>query len=124
MESLVKRDLSRLEETLTGLRKKPGFNIFDITQQMAERCTELSFKSLGLKPFDQMILAAVLVRSEELYRSGKTDLAFCSLEADLQPWDQSRNPKMPIKSLYDNARVWVHGDFLFQTPAKPENWSG
>ncbi|SRR5581483_2544279 len=124
MEGFVKRDLGRLEETLTSLQQKPGLNIFDITQEIAERCTELSFKSLGLKPFDQMILSAVLVRSKDLHDSGETDLAFCSLDADLQPWDRLRNPKALLKSLYDNARVWVYGDFLLQAPGKPEGWPG
>jgi hypothetical protein len=122
MEGFVKRDLARLEDTLASLRKKPGLDIFDITHQIAERTTELSFRNLALKPFDQMILAAVLVRSEELHRSGETDLAFCSVDADLQPWDRLRNPKPLLKSLYENARVWVYGDFLLQAPAKPEGW--
>ncbi len=122
MESSVKRDLNRLENTLADLKRKSGLEIFDITQTIAERCTDLSFMSLNLQAFDQMILSAVLVRSEELVRSGEQDIAFCQIDADLQPWDKNRNLKQPLASLYNNARVWVYGDFLLQTPAKPSDW--
>lgn len=59
MEGFVKRDLGLLEDTLASLKQKPGLEIFDINQTMAQRCTELSFRPLGLEPFDQMILASV-----------------------------------------------------------------
>lgn len=122
MESLIRTDLDRLENTLQGLRHQAGIEVFDISSEMAHRCTELSFSGLELKPFDQMILAAVLVRAEELLRSGYKDLAFCELDADLKPWDSQRNPKSVLKSLYDKAQIWVYGDFLLQAPVKPEDW--
>lgn len=47
MEGFVKRDLGQLEDTLASLKKKPGLEIFDVTQAMAQRCTEFSFLQLG-----------------------------------------------------------------------------
>jgi len=124
MEGFVKHDLGRLETTLAGLKGKPGLEIFDLTQIMAQRCTDLSFQKLGIQAFDQMILAAILVRSEELSKSGEEDIVFCEIDADLQPWNSDRELKQPLATLYDNARVWVYGDFLMQAPAKREGWPG
>lgn len=118
MENRVKHDLSQLETTLAELRLKKGLEIFDLSQQMSERCTELSFLKLDIEPFDQMILAAVLVRAEELLHAGETDISFCELDAHLQPWDKNRDLKQPLASLYDAAQVWVYGDFLLQAPAR------
>jgi hypothetical protein len=124
MEGFVKRDLGQLENTLASLKNKPGLEIFDVTETMAQRCTELSFQQLRLQAFDQLILAAVLVRSEQLLLAGENDIAFCELDADLQPWDRNRDLKQPLATLYDHAHVWVYGDFLMQAPAKPDGWPG
>ncbi len=124
MEGFVKRDLGNLDDTLGDLRRKPGLDIFDVTQTMAQRCTELSFLKLGLQAFDQMILAAILVRAEQLLQSGEEDIAFCEIDQDLQPWDRNRDLKQPLAAIYDNVRVWVYGDFLMQAPEKREGWPG
>lgn len=122
MEGFVKRDLGQLEDTLASLTQKTGLEIFDITQAMAQRCTELSFLQLGLEPFDQMVLAGVLVRSEQLLLAGEDDIALCELDTNLQPWDRNFDSKQPLTALYDNAHVWVYGDFLLQAPVKPDGW--
>lgn len=124
MEGFVKRDLGQLEDTLASLKKKPGLEIFDVTQAMAQRCTEFSFLQLGLQAFDQLILAAILVRSEQLLLEGETDIAFCELDADMQPWDRNRDLKQALATLYDRGQVWVYGDFLMQAPAKRAGWPG
>jgi hypothetical protein len=79
-------------------------------------------KKLALNPFDQTILASILVRAEQLVSDGATDLAFCELDSDLQPWDKRNNRKDELADLYDRARVWVYGDFLLETPAIPADW--
>jgi hypothetical protein len=122
MESAVRTDLNKLDDTLKALKEKPGLEIFDITTDMLERCSALSFAKLALNPFDQTILASILVRAEELVSDGATDLAFCELDSDLQPWDKRNNKKDELADLYDRARVWVYGDFLLETPAIPADW--
>jgi hypothetical protein len=64
MESLVRRDLDRLDDSLQTLRSERGIEIFNLKENMLERCTGLSH--LGLEPFDQAILASILVKAEIL----------------------------------------------------------
>ena len=89
---------------------------------MLDRAVDLCTLDLSLKPFDYAILAAVLVRAEELRNKGEVDLCFCETDADLQPWDKHGNPKQPLTDLYDTAIVWVYGDFELHAPERPENW--
>jgi hypothetical protein len=73
-----------------------------------------------LKPFAVSILAAVLVQAETLSANGDA-VSFCTLEADLQPWD--RNGRCSdLTDLFDDAGVWVFGDFLMRNPTRPETW--
>lgn len=123
MENTVRTDLSKLDDTLRALKEKPGLEIFDISASMLDRCSALSFEKLGLGPFDQAILASILVRAEQLAAEGATDLAFCELDSDLQPWDKRNNRKNELADLYDRARVWVYGDFLLETPEMPADWT-
>ena len=122
MEGSIRNELNKLDERLAELKTVKGLNIFDINRKMLERCSALSFGKLGLLPFDQAILAAILVHAEELTASGEKDLAFCELDTDLQPWDKRNNKKNELADLYDRARVWVYGDFLLETPEMPKGW--
>jgi hypothetical protein len=117
-EAEVSRELDQLEVTLAALRQRPGLEVFALNDRMLERAVELSGKSLDLKPFDQAILAGVLVRAEELLVQGADDLCFCELDSDLQPWGKDGRSKPPLKDLYDAAHVWVYGDFGMETPAR------
>jgi len=121
-EGLVKRDLDNLEARLQGLKAETGLHIFPLSSDMLERSVSLSMEKLDLKPFDNSILAAILVRADELAREGGKDLAFCELDGDLQPWDRYGNTKPVLTRLYDTARVWVYGDFTMTTPEPPQNW--
>ena len=89
---------------------------------MLEESISLTTEKLDLKPFDTSILSAVLVRTRELLKMGQTDLAFCELDGDLQPWDRNGNSKPVLTRLYDNARIWVYGEFTMSVPERPHNW--
>jgi hypothetical protein len=121
-EVLVKRDLDNLEKTLDGLRAEKGIEIFPLTEAMLERSISLTTEKLDLKPFDNAILAAILVRAKELAKDGKHDMAFCELDGDLQPWGKHGIGKPVLKRLYDDAHVWVYGDFTMTTPEPPPDW--
>ncbi len=121
-EGLVKRDLDNLETRLQGLNSEPGLHIFPLNTRMLERSTSLTMEKLDLKPFDNSILAAILVRADELANQGGKALAFCELDGDLQPWDKYGNTKPLLTRLYDDAGVWVYGDFTMTTPEPPPNW--
>lgn len=93
MESRVRTDLEKLDDVFESLRKAPGIEIFDLTQETLETCSSLSFLKLGLNPFDQAILSAVLVKSKEILKAGPADVSFCELDGHLQPWDKAGNTK-------------------------------
>jgi hypothetical protein len=113
----VSAELEGLDGRLRSLRSHPGVEIFALREEMLVRAVDLSTQNLDLKPFDQAILAAVLVRAEEL--NGKGDeVSFCELDSDLQPWDKNGRSKEPLTSLYDSAQVWVYGDFAMESPSR------
>lgn len=122
MESQTRTELEDAEATLVELWNLPGLEIFGFSEQMIEKSQALSRLDLGLEPFDQSILAAILVRAEHLRAAGNVELAFCELDGDLQPWDKHRNDKRQLKDLYDPACIWVYSDFALQSPPRPENW--
>ena len=122
MEGREKADLERLDGAFEKLKAADGIEIFNLSQEMLERCADLSYLKLDLQPFDQAILAAILARAEQLLADGADETAFCELDSHLQPWDKGRNRKERLAGLYDRARIWVYGDFLLQAPAKPSDW--
>jgi hypothetical protein len=122
-EQQVQVELRHLAETLEDLRGE-GVQIFPLNANMLERAVSLSTLDLSLKPFDQAILAAILVRAGELASVGEVDLCFCEADADLQPWDKRGDPKQPLTDLYDAAGVWVYGDFDLREPERPDDWPG
>lgn len=63
-----------------------------------------------LKPFDESILAAVLVKAERLRAGGLSELHFCCLDEDLRPWTKRRETKPGMKALYDAAGISFHDD--------------
>lgn len=124
MEGLVKKDLERLDQLLRNLRHERGLETFDLTEEMVELCAELCHSGLDLKPYDQMILAAILVKAKQLKAKGIEEFAFCEADSDLQPWDKSGNVKVKLVKLYDDAHIWVYQDFLLEKPAIREGWPG
>ena len=87
-ESQVGIELDQLQATLDELRWRPGIEVFPLDEAMLRRSVELSTQRLDLKPYDQAILAAVLIRADQLRAAGETEFCFCELDGDLQPWDK------------------------------------
>lgn len=121
-EAAVLSELDDLDERLRGLTAHPGIDVFALNEAMLARAAELTMLDLKLEPFDQAILAAVLVRAEELRDQGVDEIAFCELDHHLQPWDKNGESKEPLTSLFDSAHVWVYGDFGRRTPERPPNF--
>jgi hypothetical protein len=114
--STVNREIQGLDHLLDAVRTAPGVEAFALSEPMLERAIQLSIDGPDrLKPFDEAILAAVLVRARELRESHPGhpdfDLAFCTLDGDLQPWTRARSRREPLASLYEQAGLQVHGDF-------------
>ncbi len=115
----VNAELRFLEDTLEALRRAPGVEAFALSEAMLERALQLRPDGLsGLKPFDEAILAAILVRAEALRADGAEELSFCTTDSDLQPWDRQREAREPLKSLYERADLWVYGDFTLTWPSR------
>ena len=121
-EQQMRSELRQLDGTISSIRREAGLEVFALNDRMLEMSVDLTALGLSLKPFDQAILAAVLVRAEELRAQGEEDLCFCETDSDLQPWDRDRNAKEPLKSLFDRAGVWVYGNFGMTAPERPKGW--
>jgi predicted nucleic acid-binding protein len=122
-DGLVANELTKVAERLNALASHSGLYIFPLSESMLERQVSLGAMDLSLKPYDLAVLAAILVKSEELQQEGHSWVGFCELDSDLQPWDKSGDRKPILSSLYDDARIWVYGDFLIEEVEKlPDGW--
>jgi hypothetical protein len=124
LERQVRTDIGGLDESLESLSRDTALDVFPFDASMLEKTASLALEKLDLQPFDQAVLAAILVRSGALRSEGASEFAFCELDADLQPWDKQGKRKEPLTSLYDAAGVWVYGDFVLKTPQRPDGWTG
>ncbi|CAN1209107.1 hypothetical protein TUMEXPCC7403_02720 [Tumidithrix helvetica PCC 7403] len=110
-DGLVKGELMKVPERLRELANHPNLKVFALSQPMLERQVSIGAMDLELKPFDLAILAALLVRAEDLQQEGLSWIGFCELDSDLQPWDRSGAPKSILSDLYNTSRIWVYADF-------------
>lgn len=123
-DGLVVNELTKVSERLEMLASHPGLSVFPLSELMLERQVAIGVMGLSLKPYDLAILAAVLVKAEELQQDGYLWAGFCELDADLQPWDRLGARKPLLSNLYSDSRVWVYGDFLLEDIySLPEAWS-
>lgn len=124
-EQSVQAELRQLGAKLDALRGTPdAIEIIALDDEILERAATLSISELcWLDPFDQAILAAVLVHGARLRARGERDVCFCELDSDLQPWDRNKNPKPELQPLYDAAGVWVYGDYELTWPEPPPGWA-
>jgi hypothetical protein len=100
-ERSIEHDLDRLDDTLNTLATFPYIEIFGLDDVMLTRSTELALPGIALKPFDQAILAGVLVSAARLWNAGERAISFCEADSDLQPWDKYGNAKPPLRDAYD-----------------------
>ena len=121
-ESSIKQDLANLDNTLRTLANLPCLQIFGLDDAMLGRATELVLAGIELKPFDQSILAGVLVRASRLWDAGERTISFCEIDGHLQPWDKYGNAKPPLRDAFDQAHVWVYGDFTLTQPQRREGF--
>ena len=122
LENAVNNDVRSLDRDLRELAASPGLEAFPMNEQMLSQQTDLSLEAMDLKPYDQAILACVIVRDQELLQAGEIELVFCELDSDLQPWDRNGDRKDKLADLYDRANVWVYGDYLLESPPMRPDW--
>lgn len=112
-DNLVSNELTKVSERLDDLYSHQGLAIFPLSQRMLERQLTLGQMDFPLDPYDLAILAAILVKSEELREEGYSSVIFCELDSDLQPWDKSGGQKRILSDLYLKSGVSkIYGDFM------------
>lgn len=122
-DRLVANELTKVAERLHELASHPHLTVFPLSEPMLERQIYIGAVDLSLKPYDMAILAALLVKAEELQQNGYSWVGFCELDSDLQPWDKSGARKPILNDLYNAARIWVYADFLVEDVVQlPEDW--
>lgn len=114
--SSVQADLATLDQRIDDIKSLPGIEVFALSAAMLDRAIELRREVPGLKPFDEAILAAVLVRTNELRADGVATVHFCDLDGDLVPIDRKGNDRKELVALYAAAGIVVRQDF--QVPAQ------
>jgi hypothetical protein len=112
LKAYVNAQHDDLESRLDLLRHSPGVEVFAPDEEILNKAIDLSISPLHLKPFDQMVLAAVLVKARRLPTQDGSRIYFCEYDSDLQPWDSVREPKPMLKHHYDEAGIEVRGSYL------------
>jgi hypothetical protein len=114
----INKELSSVPSILKGLASLPCVKMFALDDAMLDLANQLAFTTVAQKPFDHAILAGILVSSSRLWNQGERGIAFAEKDGDLQPWGQKGAPKDDLRKLYDDAHVWVYGDFTLQFPPR------
>lgn len=124
-DGLVANELTKVSERLNDLANHPSLNVFPLSEPMLERQISIgAMDDLSLKPYDLAVLAAVIVKSEELQAEGHPWVGFCELDSDLQPWDKSGARKRVLSDLYDDFRIFVYANFLLEDVSElPDGWT-
>jgi hypothetical protein len=123
-DGLVANELTKVSERLFQLANLPHLNVFSLSEPMLERQVAIGALDLALKPYDLAVLAAVIVKAEELQQQNHAWVGFCELDSDLLPWDKSRYSKPILSKLYDDARIWVYDNFLLEDIDEiPNRWT-
>lgn len=103
--------LDTIDKEIQKICNESTLEIFSLNEYMLIQAIELGASTLDLKPIDEAVLAAVLVRSRELKAEGVTTISFCELDSDLQPWDRNGKRKPLLDDLYDKTSVKVYSGF-------------
>ena len=122
-DGLVTNELTKVPERLRELAQHPNLNVFPLSESMLERQVAIGARDTSLKPYDMAVLAAILVRAEDLRQNGFSWVGFCELDSDLQPWDKNGVLKPILSDLYNASRIWVYRDFLVEDVDElPQSW--
>jgi hypothetical protein len=106
----VESGMATLAGRIDAIRSLPGVDVFALDDRMLDRALALRSEIAMLKPFDEAILAAILVKAGDLTVQGQPKW-FCDLDGDLVPFDRKGNPRKELVALYTAAGVTVRQDF-------------
>jgi hypothetical protein len=109
-ERLGAAEIANFEQRLQELYECPNVDVFALDDDMLRKSLALTGGDFAeLKPFDQAILAGVLVRAASLREHGA--IVFCELDNDLQPWTRKQQPKPWLEAEYAPLGIIVQGNF-------------
>jgi hypothetical protein len=114
----IRKELSAVPLILKEVAGLPFVNMFALDDEMLDLANQLALEKVAQKPFDHAILAGILVAASRLWNRNERGIAFAELDNDLQPWGLHGAAKHDLKKLYDEAHVWVYGDFTLQFPPR------
>jgi hypothetical protein len=118
----IRKELIAVPSILKDVAGLSCVNMFALDDEMLDLANELTLEKVAQKPFDHAILAGILVSSLRLWNRGERGISFAELDSDLQPWGLKGAPNADLSKLYDNAHVWVYGDFTLQFPPHPADF--
>jgi hypothetical protein len=112
-QAQLQSEMATLDDRLDELLHLPGVNVFALDQRMLDRAISLRQQAADLKPFDEAILAAILIRAADVRSDAKSGVFFCSLDkSDLGAMDRKGQPRRQLASLYAEAGIINRSDFL------------
>lgn len=113
-ERRVREELAAIDDRIDRLTKTKGVKVFGLDDAILTRAIELRRvpDCSVLKPFDESILAAVLVEARRLADQGLTNIRFCCLDRDLNPQTKEGHPKRGLARLYADAGIDFQADFM------------
>lgn len=99
---LVTTELARLDQRIDEIQSASGLEVFALNDAMLERSISLRVEvpDPQLKPFDETILAAVLVRAGDLVSESRR--IFCTLDFDLSPVVRN-NTRKYLSAVYEKG---------------------
>ncbi len=118
----INRELSAVPSILKEVAGLPCVRVFAFDDEMLGLANQLALTKVAQKPFDHAILAGILVCSSRLWNQGERGISFAEIDSDLKPWGPKGAPKNDLRKLYDDAHVWVYGDFTLQFPPRPADF--
>jgi len=114
----INKELSNVPSILPNVARLSCVEVFAFDDEMLDFANQLALTKAAQKPFDHAILAGILVASSRLWKQGERGISFAEIDSDLQPWGPKGGPKDELRKLYDDAHIWVYGDFTLQFPAR------
>lgn len=102
-EQYAWKERAEAPKRIASLLHDSAVDVIPIDNESLLRATQIAAETeLALESFDLAILATILVRGGALHAEGN-EIAFCTLDADLQPWRKDGKRKQELADLFDAA---------------------
>lgn len=110
-EAAFQSDLATLPARVNEVLELPGVDVFALDDEMLAKTLELR-SVVDLKPFDEAMLGAVLVKARQVRESSSDEVYFCELDGDLSPNPRPNQVRRALMAEYRDAGLVFRSDFL------------